>query len=172
MRGESVTAEKFDSVSIYFSDIVGFTSLSAKSSPMEVSKRQNIEGCKYWITPKNNNVILAAKEENGIIVGFSLILIFWASAVHSHLTYHLICWYRRRESWYHYCSNDYKSIILLYLYQSFFPRLDCFIIYAAWISDNDSSGACVSVLGLLCRSPCNNTHDPYYWWSWGEEGGG
>ncbi|GFO20080.1 Atrial natriuretic peptide receptor 2, partial [Plakobranchus ocellatus] len=36
IRGESVTAEWYDNVSIYFSDICGFTAMSAESTPMQV----------------------------------------------------------------------------------------------------------------------------------------
>lgn len=41
ISGQNVIPETFDQVTIYFSDIVGFTALSAKSSPLEIVNMLN-----------------------------------------------------------------------------------------------------------------------------------
>ena len=42
-KNEEVKAEEFDVATIFFSDIVGFTNISAKSSPVQVISPINLQ---------------------------------------------------------------------------------------------------------------------------------
>ncbi|CAF1167297.1 unnamed protein product [Didymodactylos carnosus] len=56
MAGKSVTAESFSSVTIYFSDICGFTQISSESTPMQVETIGDAYMCVSGLPTPNGNL--------------------------------------------------------------------------------------------------------------------
>ncbi len=58
IQGHSVIAETFNSVTIYFSDIVGFTALSAQSTPLEVKLKKVLFCVLYLLFDQTSSYII------------------------------------------------------------------------------------------------------------------
>ena len=78
-HGTSVVAQMFDSVSVYFSDIVGFTRLASQCSPMEVVGLLNDLYSMFDTILEKHSVYK---------VGIILFYIIFVSSVKSHCTEH------------------------------------------------------------------------------------
>lgn len=88
IKGQSVRAESYDIVTIYFSDIVGFTSLSAQSTPMQV-RRYCAKNFRLTLKIHNENVEFCF-QKGGIKYCFKVIVLYVIDSTEARQTQSLL----------------------------------------------------------------------------------